>query len=224
MANDPVQQIDALLMNVAAPETPSSQLIQWPDPIKAGCQRFGITGVRPVAALLAQSAHESQGFTRMVENLNYSAGRMAAVWPSRFAINPHAKIPAPNALAIQLQHNPEALANHVYANRFGNGPPESGDGWRYRGEGLFQLTFKANFEEFAHAMGMTVEAVAAYCATVAGAAMSACWFFVRHGLIDLAKTPGVRDETEALNGGVVGLADRTHRFNCVVEELISRGC
>jgi putative chitinase len=220
---DALDLLDAQLLHVAAPETPAVMLAQWADPLKLGCRRFGISGVRPVAALLAQSAHESGGFTRLSENLNYSAQGLANTWPRRFAVDPKAKVKAPNALAQSLNRQPEKIANVVYANRLGNGPPESGDGWRYRGEGLFQLTGKGNFEEFAAAMGLPVESVAAYCGTVSGAAMSACWFFQKHGLIDLAITPGIVDDTEAINGGLIGLPDRKKRFDAVVAELLRRG-
>ena len=224
MPKDAVQEIDAALMNVAAPETPSAKLIQWPDPLKRGCLEFGISGVRPVAALLAQGAHESGGFTHLVENLNYSAQGLANTWPGRFAVVPKAAIKKPNNLALSIARKPELIANNVYANRLGNGSVASGDGWRRRGAGLFQLTGVANQDEFGHAIGMASADVPAYLLTVEGAARSACWFFMRHGLIDLAKTPGIQDETKAINGGLIGLPDRTHRFNCVIDELIKRGC
>jgi putative chitinase len=119
--------------------------------------------------------------------------------------------------------NPEALANYVYANRMGNGPPASGDGWRHRGFGPFQITGKENQEPFGDAIGMTVDQVPDYLRTTNGGAMSMCWFFKMHGLENLANTPGVRDETEAINGGDNGLANRTTRFNAVVNELLRRG-
>lgn len=220
---DPIDLIDAQLLKAAAPETPIQQLAQWADPLKLGCIKFGISGVRPIAALLAQAAHESGGFQKLSENLNYSAQRLAEVWPGRFAISPHAAAKAPNILARQIQHNPELIANAVYASRMGNGPPESGDGWRYRGAGLFDLTGRNNQEAFGESIGMPLEQVPAYLQTVNGAAMSACWFFRTHGLEDLAITAGCQDETKAINGGEIGLADRTARFNAVVKAMLARG-
>jgi putative chitinase len=210
----PIDLIDAQLLKVAAPETPIQLLVQWADPLKLGCIKFGIDGVRPIAALLAQSAHESGGFQRLSENLNYSAERLCQVWPHRF---PSLAAAAPYA------HNPEALANFTYANRMGNGPPESGDGWRYRGGGLFETTGHDNYSALATALSMTVADAADYVRTVNGAAMSACFFFVTHGLIDLAMTPGCADDTKAVNGGELGLADRTQRFNAVVQAMLARG-
>lgn len=209
-----IDMIDAQLLKIAAPETPIQYLSQWADPLKLGCIKFGIDGVRPIAALLAQAAHESQGFTHWEENLHYSAVRLCAVWPHRF----------PTLVsAAPYVSSPERLANYVYANRMGNGPPESGDGWRYRGRGLFQLTGHDNYAEFAGAADMPLAAAPTDLETVNGAAMSACWFFQTHNLIDLAQTPGCADETRAVNGGEIGLADRTTRFNAVVHELIRRG-
>lgn len=218
---DPLNLLDAPLLHVAAPETSVAALAAWPDPLKAGCQKFGIDGVRPIAALLAQGAHESQGFTKLKEDLTYSTpDRIQAIFGQGVA--GRARFPSLQSCQPYVR-NPQALANYVYANRMGNGPPSSGDGWRYRGEGLFQLTGKANQAEFAAAVGMPLESVPDYLGTIPGAAMSACWFFVRHGLIDLAITPGIIDDTKAINGGLIGLDDRKKRFNAVVDELVRRG-
>jgi putative chitinase len=88
---------------------------------------------------------------------------------------------------------------------------------------VFQLTGKANQAAFAAAMAMPLEDVPAYLATTNGAAMSACWFFKEHGLEDLAITPGIIDDTRAINGGLIGLQDRKKRFDAVVAEMIRRG-
>lgn len=209
-----IDLIDAQLLKVAAPETPAQLLAQWADPIKVGCNRFGIVELRPIAALLAQGAHESCGFSKMVENLNYSAERLCAVWPHRFPTI---------AKAQPYAHNPEKLANSVYANRMGNGPPESGDGWRNRGRGLFEITGHDNYAELAEAMAMSLDDVRPWLETINGAAVSACWFFQRHGLIDLAKTPRIIDDTLRVNGGLEGLSDRQRRFDAVVAALLRRG-
>lgn len=212
---DTIDMIDPQLLRVACPETPTAELTRWADPLKHGCRRFGIDTVREIAALLAQAGHESCGFTRMEEGLFYkTADRLCQVWPSRF---PTA------ASATPYCRNPEALANKVYANRMGNGPPESGDGYRFRGYGPFQLTGRDNHTAFGDAIGMPVDDVAAYIRTPIGGALSACWFFKVNGLERLAATPGVEDETRRVNGGTHGLADRTARFNRVVTELLRRG-
>lgn len=218
-----IDLIDAQLLKIACPENSIAVLAGWADPIKLGCQRFGIGTVREIACLLAQAGHESAGLTQLSENLNYSAQRLAEVWPARFAADPKAKVKVPNVLALNLQRNPQAIANHVYANRMGNGPPASGDGWRHRGFGPFQLTGKDNQEAFGEAIGMPVDQVPDYLRTTNGGAMSMCWFFRVHKLDDLAATPGVADDTRAVNGGLNGLADRKRRFDAVIRELVKRG-
>lgn len=216
-----IDLIDPQLLKIAAPESPIQALAAWADPIKLGCQKFGIDGIRPIAALLAQAAHESRGFQRLSEDLFYkSADRIQAIFGQGLA----GRARFPNLKSCEPYcRNPEALANYVYANRMGNGPPASGDGWRYRGQGPFQLTGKANQAEFSAAIGMPLEEIPAYLAGVNGGAMSMCWFFKRHGLEDLALTPGIADETKAINGGLIGLDDRKRRFDAVVSEMIRRG-
>lgn len=110
--------------------------LQFHEPIRAAMALHAIDTVNRVACFLAQCAHESAGFTVLRENMNYSADALARVWPGRYR-GPDGK---PNELALSLHRKPEAIANHTYANRMGNGPPVSGDGWRTRGVGIIQLT------------------------------------------------------------------------------------
>jgi len=218
---NPISLIDAQLLKIAAPENTLEQLSSWVEPIKAGCQHFGIDTVREIAALLAQAGHESSGFTRMSEDLFYkSPERIKAIFGQGKA--GRARFPTVES-CIPYVRNPEKLANYVYANRMGNGPPESGDGWLHRGYGPFQLTGTNNQRAFGQAIGIELAAVPAYLRTPGGGAMSMCWFFKVNGLEDLAATPGVEDETEAVNGGQIGLEDRRHRFDAVVAELLRRG-
>jgi putative chitinase len=217
----PIDLIDAQLLKIACPENSILALAGWADPIKLGCQRFGIDTVREIAALLAQAGHESGGFTHLAESLFYKTPeRILAIFGQGKA--GRARFPTLASCAPYCR-NPEKLANYVYANRMGNGPPESGDGFRHRGEGPFQLTGKNNQQAFASAMGIELAAVPAYLATINGGAMSMCWFFKVNGLEDLAATPGIEDETRAINGGEIGLADRKKRFDAVVAEMLRRG-
>lgn len=217
----PIDLIDAQLLKIACPENSIYMLAGWADPIKKGCTRFGIDTVREIACLLAQAGHESSGFTRLSENLNYStAARIKAVFgqgkagqrrfPTIASCNPYVR-------------NPEKLANYVYANRMGNGPPESGDGWRHRGFGPFQLTGKSNHTAFGDAVGLAVEDVPAFLRTTEGGALSMCWFFKVNGLEDEAATAGVDDETRVINGGLNGLADRKQRNDAIIAEMLRRG-
>ncbi|MBF3015179.1 glycoside hydrolase family 19 protein, partial [Pseudomonas aeruginosa] len=106
------------------------------------------------AAFLAQVGHESSQLTRLVENLNYSAQGLAATWPGRY-LGPDGQ---PNALALRLARNPQAIADNTYATRNGNGDEASGDGWRFRGRGLLQITGRANYRLVGEALGEPLEA------------------------------------------------------------------
>jgi putative chitinase len=212
--HDPVSLIDLGLLVEVIPERPSAELRPWVDPIRQACWKWDIGTVREVAAFIAQAAHESGGFEKLEEGLSYSAGRLMQVWPRRFSTL---------AIANRYARNPQALANFVYANRMGNGPPESGDGWRFRGAGVFQLTGRSNHTRCAKALGIPLSEFPAFIRTPLGAAMSAGWFFYDNDLHRYANSPGIEDETQRINGGLHGLADRRTRFNEAVAYLIRRG-
>jgi len=106
--------------------------------------QYGMDTANRIAEFVAQTAHETGGYTRFDENLNYGADGLAKTWPNRFAIDPHAAVKRPNALAQQIAHQREAIANAVY-NRPNEGNTQPGDGWRFRGRGMLQLTFRNNY-------------------------------------------------------------------------------
>lgn len=180
---------------------------QWIDPLNAAMERFEINTPSRMAAFLAQLAHESAETTRLTEGLSYSrAERLCAVWPKRF--------PTP-ASAAPYVRNPQALANFVYANRGGNGDKSSGDGWRYRGRGLFQLTFKDNYRLAGDALNLPLAADPDLVTTPAVAALTAASFWQRLGLNALADhQPGDDDMKDfeqisiRINGGRTGLPER----------------
>lgn len=214
-----INLIDVSVLKAAAPDRTDALLAPWVDPIKVACVKFEIDRVRRIAAFIGNIAVESGFVPGREENLNYSAGRMSQVWPGRFS-DGHG---GANMRARELDHNPEAFANVVYANRMGNGPPESGDGWRFRGIGPMQLTGRDNHQRFAKAMGMTLDQAEAYIRTLDGGVMSAAWFWEANDINRLADTPGVADETRKINGGHTGLADRKSRFDRVVARLLALG-
>lgn len=212
-----IDLIDVSVLRAACPEKSAAQLAPWVDPIKKACSRFEIDRIRRIAAFIGTMAHEG-GFTPgREENLNYSAKRMAEVWPGRFASNGR-----PNALATALDRKPVEFANHVYANRLGNGGPETGDGWRFRGVCQIQLTGRANHEAFAKEMGMSLDQAEAFLRTLEGDVAGCAWFWEENDINRLADTPGIVDETKAINGGTVGLEDRKARFDRTVERLLQR--
>ena len=165
--------------------------------------RYDITTVERVAAFLAQCGHESADFTVLKENLNYSAEGLNKVFPKRF----------PTVAAAQpYNRNPEKIANKIYADRMGNGPEASGEGYKYRGRGAIQLTGKENYSKFAASLGMDLTAAVAYCETLEGAIESACWFWTTNKLNALADATDIVALTKRINGGTIGLEDRKHHF------------
>ncbi len=213
----PISAIDVALLSLTAPHLTEAVLRPWVVPLQDACVRFEINTIRRVAAFIANLAHEGGWIIGRRENMNYSAVRLSQVWPGRFAKSKG----VPNALALSLANKPEALANHVYANRMGNRGPDSGDGWRYRGNGPGQLTGFDNHAAFAKAMGMTVEEAAAWIASsIEGGVMSFAWFWEENDINRLADTPGVEDETRKINGGETGIADRRRLFDLLVARLL----
>jgi putative chitinase len=172
---------------------------------------FDIDTVARRAAFLATVAHESAHLTRTDENLNYSIDRLPQVWPRRF---PTASAAAPYA------RNPQALANHVYADRMGNGNEASGDGWTYRGVGLIQLTGKGNHAACAAHFGIPLDRFGAWIRTPEGAARSAGWFWATFGLNEIADKGDQSAVCKRVNGGLNGLAERVALFR-VAQEVLS---
>jgi len=163
-----------------------------------------------VAAFLAQCAHESGGFKFIQENLNYKAESLCRVWPKYF----------PNMdVANQYAHKPEKIANRAYANRMGNGPEESGDGWAYCGRGLIQLTGKSNYSKFAESIDTPLEEIPEFLATFEGAIQSACWFWETNNLNQYADSGDILTMTKRINGGTLGLEDRQNHYQHAIQVL-----
>lgn len=215
------RQIDLDFLCLAFPQNKRTNLAEWVKPAQDACYRWGIDTFREVASFFANISVESAGLTRLEENMNYSARRMSEVWPGRYAIGGKA-VNGPNALAKSLAHNPEKLANNVYANRMGNGPPATGDGWRHRGFGPKQTTGKKNQQAFADAVGIPLADVPAYIRTPDGGMMSAGYYWKANNLDAKAATPGWKDDRIAINGGVIGLAPVEALADDLIEELLRR--
>jgi putative chitinase len=191
--------ISAELFKKAFPENKHPE--EWTEALNLILPKYDITTPERIIAFLAQCGHESCGFTAVKENLNYNAAGLLKTWPRRFNAEQ----------AEEYARQPERIANHAYANRMGNGPEESGDGWRYRGRGVIQLTGKDNYQAFAKAIGKTLELTVAYLETRIGAVESACWYWKLNGLNALADKNEVKAITRIINGGYNGLADRYQR-------------
>jgi putative chitinase len=165
---------------------------------------YEINTPQRVAAFIAQCAHESGGFKFLTENLNYRAVTLRKLFSKYFPTD---------ALAQEYEKKPEKIANRIYGGRMGNGPEESGDGFRYCGRGLIQLTGKANYQNFADSIETSVEEVSEYLQTFEGAVQSACWFWESMNLNALADAGDIRMMTKKINGGFIGLEDREKHYN-----------
>ena len=191
-------------------------LDQWYESLSNILPNYEINTPMRVAAFLAQCAHESGGFKFLKENLNYSAQGLANTWPNRFAIKGADGKPVkpytPDVLAKRIERNPDIIANNVYANRLGNGPIESGDGARYCGRGLIQLTGKDNYTKFAASIDKPFDEIVAYLETPAGAVESACWFWATNNLNQYADSGDIETLTKRINGGLHGIDDRKARY------------
>jgi putative chitinase len=162
------------------------------------------------AAFIAQVAHESGGFNFVKENLNYSAKGLRTTFKKYFADESTA-----NAYAKQ----PIKIANKVYANRMGNGDEASGDGYKYCGRGLIQLTGKQNYTKFAADLGISVDETVAYLETPEGAVSSAGWFWDNNNLNSYCDKDDFVGLTKRINGGTIGLEDRKHHYELALSLL-----
>ena len=172
---------------------------QFELPLDAAMTAFTINTSKRAAAFLAQAAHESIGFTRLQENLSYSTPeRLMEVFKGRFT---------GLADAAQYLRQPEKLANRVYANRLGNGDTSSGDGWRFRGRGLFQLTGRANYMAAGDGLGTDYKANPDLVAEPPDAAFTAAWYWAVGNLNAMADVGQIDVITRRINGPAMLGAD-----------------
>ena len=160
-----------------------------------------------IAGFLAQTSHESGKYKFLVENLNYSDKGLLKTFPKYFN----------ESNVMEYARKPEAIANRVYANRMGNGDEASGDGWKYCGRGLIQLTGKNNYQAFADSEQMDIEELPNYLTTYVGAVRSALWFWNKNNLNVTADAGDLVMMTKKINGGTHGLAERTAEYTRILE-------
>ena len=175
--------------------------------------KYGINTERRMAHFISQCAHESNNFRSLSENLNYSEKALKAVFGRYFGS-------APKADAAEYARNPEMIANRVYNDTFRKykmGNVQEGDGWKFRGRGLKQLTGRDNYTRFGASINISAEEAAIYVATPKGAVESACWFWDSNKLNNIADTDDVTKMTKKINGGNIGLADRQKRYAKAME-------
>ena len=170
---------------------------KWLAPLEATFAKYDISTVLRQAAFIGQCAHETGNFKVLQENLNYSAAALMRVWSSRFPDMDTAE---------KYANNPEKIANKVYGGRMGN--VEDGDGWKYHGRGLIQLTGKDNYANCGSGLGVDLIDNPDMLITPEYAALSAGWFWHKRGLNSLADTQDLETMTKRINGGLLGLDDR----------------
>jgi putative chitinase len=178
--------------------------------LNTAMDKYQILTPARIAAFLAQVGHESTQLTVLVENLNYSAEALQRVWPSRFSA----------AAAAEVARKPDQIANIAYASRMGNGAPGSGDGWKYRGRGLIQVTGKANYQKCGDALGVDLITSPELLEQPQYAAMSAGWFWSVNGLSALADAGDLQAITQKINGGMNGYADRAAIYDRALKVLV----
>jgi putative chitinase len=179
----------------------------WHEALSQLLPDYEINTPQRIAAFVAQCAHESGNFMVLKENLNYRAATLRKIFPKYF---PNDAIANDYATRLNKQ---AAIANRAYGNRMGNGDESSGDGWRFCGRGLIQLTGRNNYQAFADSLEMNINDVPEYLGTFEGAAQSACWFWETNNLNRFADKGDIKGLTRAINGGFIGLEDRVKHYN-----------
>lgn len=179
---------------------------QWCSALNQLLPDYGIDTAPRTASFLAQCAHESGNFVFLKENLNYRAVSLRKIFPKYFPTDELAQQYA------GLPNKAEAIANRIYANRMGNGDEASGDGYRYCGRGLIQLTGRNNYDAFADSIETPVDEIPMYLQTFEGAVQSACWFWETNKLNQFADNNDIVTMTKRINGGTIGLADRQQHY------------
>jgi len=182
---------------------------QWLEPLNETFEKYEINTPKRQACFIGQCMHESGGFKLLHENLNYSAKGLVATWPSRF----------PNEeYAAEYERKPERIANKVYSGRMGN--TEEGDGAKYIGRGLIQLTGKDNYKAVTEALGTDFIGQPQLLEEPRYAALSAGWFWNKKGLNALADAGDIDTMTKRINGGSIGIADRKAKIDMVSKYLV----
>lgn len=192
-------------------KTKSSTLEKFVEPLNTVGTYYNLfDNTKRMAAFLAQVAHESGNFVYTKENLNYSQSALRKVFKKYFPTD---------ASTQGYARNPEKIANKVYANRMGNGPESSGDGWKYRGRGLIQLTGKNNYTLIAKSLNRFMDETISYLETTEGAVSSAAWFWDINKLSIYADNDDFINLTRRINGGTNGLEDRLHHYHIALNAL-----
>jgi putative chitinase len=191
------------------PNTKSGILYNFIGPLNNTFIKYGINTPKRISYFLGQVGEESEFFQVMEENLNYSAKGLRSTFPTHF-------LPGEE---YNYANQPQKIANRVYANRYGNGDEASGDGWKFRGRGCIQLTFKDNYEAYGKYLNKSVNDVINYLENYSGAVDVAGWFWYKYSLNAFADNGDIESITRHINGGTYGLALRKQITNDALKVL-----
>ena len=203
-------------LRALAPHCPKARVDELVDVLPGVFESFGIVTKLRQAHFLAQTCHESLGFVCFKENLNYSPSGLINTFPHIYR--------GKSALAFSDSHHAEQIANRVYAHKNGNGDFASGDGWKFHGRGMIQLTGHDNYEAFSKHSGKDAIQDPDLLSTVEGAAESAAWYWLERNINKPADEDDVVMVTKLINGGTLGLNERKHLLGIaksVVQEMFS---
>ena len=193
---------------------PLEQAGAWLPHINAAAWRANIVNAPRWAMWIAQLAHESGGFARLVESLDYTPDALIATWPRRYT----RALAQQHGRMLGVPANQQAIAIHVYGDRMGN-RPGTDDGWRYRGRGMIQITGRDNYRMCGNELGLPLLAQPDLLQEPEHAAMSAAWFWAMRSLNAAADMRDVERATRSINGGINGLADRQRRYAIAADAL-----
>jgi len=191
-------------------------LVSYLDPLNNNFDRYDMTTPNRIAMFLAQTGVESGGYvsTRITENLNYKVSALTALFPNRITAAQAAQYGRNDATGQKA--NQEAIANIIYGGSWGAknlGNTQQGDGWKFRGRGIIQITGRGNYQKFADSCHRTIDQAVSYLETPEGAVAAAFWFWQNRQLNSYADAEDVIGCTKRVNGGTMGLQERTNLFN-----------
>lgn len=199
------------LLQTLCPRTKKDILTQYTEPLEVIGEYYDLfDDKKRIAGFLSQIIHESGGFNFTIENLNYNAVGLRKTFPRYFPTD---------VLAAQYAKQPEKIANRVYANRMANGDEASGDGWKFRGRGLIQITGRNNYTMLAEALELSIEETITYMETAPGGASSAGWFWDINDLNTYCDKSDFIGLTKRINGGTNGLAERKAIYDLAIKTL-----
>jgi putative chitinase len=208
-------QVTLELLKELCQSTKTDTLLKYVEPLNDVAQYYDMDkNPQRLAGFLAQTIHESGGFNFIKENLNYSASGLSKIFRKYFP---------DESIANQYARKPQMIACRVYANRMGNGDESSGDGYKFCGRGLIQLTGRTNYTKIASDLGLSLDDCVTYLETPMGAVSSAAWFWDQNNLNQYCDSNDFVTLTKRINGGTIGIQDRKAHYDKALQYLTNQG-